>query len=254
MLKLGVQLRGPITMEKIPKLKKYGVRAVEIGVESEKRDISALDRRWFFEERDLEPVTHLTTFLVHPHGKEMDKITEQVTKDIEISKNLEAKTVLCSAGYHPFLQKEAVVRLAIRTLCNIRGTLDDLDLNLALENHGYLDAREILEVVEAVDSPYVGVNLDAANAYQTEDDPVETAKMFAPHFMHAHIKDIALEDGVFKIKPMGTGMMEWEKILPILVGSKRDMVLAMEMAFYDGSDQDIENLIIHGLNYLRDRM
>jgi sugar phosphate isomerase/epimerase len=66
---------------------------------------------------------------------------------------------------------------------------------LGLENHGGITARaeRIVEIVEKVDHPYVGINLDTANFRQ---DPIPQIKMCLPYAVNAQFKvRIADEQG-----------------------------------------------------------
>ena len=251
MLSLGAQVRGSVTLDTIARWKPLGVEAAELGVESEPTEIQ-LKRDWF-ESHGLEPVTHLGTQLVHPHARQMDAIAEKAIENLRLSKHLGASIVLCAAGGHPFLQPSAVVRLTVETLRSIEGVARELGLHIALENHGDLTVEEVLEVMVAVDSPNVGTNVDVANSYQTGDTPVETARLLAPHMFYAHVKGIALKEGVFKIRPLGEGIFDWDEILPIFKDAKRDAILAMEMGFYEDPSK-VEEVIVQSLNWIRPRL
>ena len=252
MFRLGAQVRGSITLDTIVKWKPLGVEAAELGVESDRRKIEKLQKDYLVKYA-LEPVTHLATGLVHPHARQMDVIAERAIESLRASKALGASIVLCAAGMHPFLQPAAVVRLSIETLRNIESVARELDLHIALENHGDLTVGEVVEVIEAVNSPNVGVNVDVANSYQTGDTPLETARLLAPHMLYAHVKGIALEEGVFKICPLGEGMFDWDEILPIFKDSGRDAILAMEMGFYEDPTR-VEDVIVRSLNWIRPRL
>jgi len=60
---------------------------------------------------------------------------------------------------------------------------------LGLENHGGLvgNVRRLLEIVRAVKSRWVGVNLDTGNFYQT-DDPYRDMALLAPYAVNVQFK------------------------------------------------------------------
>ena len=58
---------------------------------------------------------------------------------------------------------------------------------MAIENHGYLRQQHRLErVIEAIDSPWVGLTLDSDN--WDEPNPYEQFERFAPYAVNVHIK------------------------------------------------------------------
>jgi sugar phosphate isomerase/epimerase len=69
-----------------------------------------------------------------------------------------------------------------------------MDLRLALDNHGIVtnQAEFQLQVLERVDSPNLGLNLDTMN-YRWFGHELETVdryyEMVAPHVIHTHLKD-----------------------------------------------------------------
>lgn len=59
---------------------------------------------------------------------------------------------------------------------------------LGMENHDFLiDIDRMLPIVEAVDSPWFGVNFDSGNIAQT-NDPYKELKRIAPYSVNAQIK------------------------------------------------------------------
>lgn len=60
---------------------------------------------------------------------------------------------------------------------------------LALENHGGITskAQTMLKIVQAVNSPWFGVNLDSGN-FSSGSDPYEELAMIAPYAVNAQIK------------------------------------------------------------------
>jgi sugar phosphate isomerase/epimerase len=59
---------------------------------------------------------------------------------------------------------------------------------LGLENHGGIVAEpeELLEIVRAIKSPWVGINLDTGNFHT--DDPYASLAMCAPHAVNVQFK------------------------------------------------------------------
>lgn len=107
---------------------------------------------------------------------------------------------------------------------------------LAVENHIDYDAAEILRLIEEVDSPFFGVNLDTANFLRVQDDPVEATAKLARHVFATHVKDIEPVKGrsarawnYFACVAAGEGLVEIDKIVAILAREKYRGFLAFEV-------------------------
>ncbi|MEO9591947.1 sugar phosphate isomerase/epimerase family protein [Rhodopirellula bahusiensis] len=59
---------------------------------------------------------------------------------------------------------------------------------LGVENHGRLSAAQMLEIMERVDSPWVGINLDTGNF--ESDDPYADLEACAPYAVNVQVKPV----------------------------------------------------------------
>ena len=67
---------------------------------------------------------------------------------------------------------------------------------LAMENHDFTtNIDRYLEIIDAVDSPWFGANLDSGNLAKTSDPYADLARI-APHAVNAQIKVVIPVDGV----------------------------------------------------------
>jgi sugar phosphate isomerase/epimerase len=124
----------------------------------------------------------------------------------------------------------------------------DCGLKLAVENHIDFTADEILGLLTAVDSPYLGVNFDTGNFVRLLDDPLKGMAKLAPYVYATHIKDLKVQKGVpadawyfFSSTPVGDGIIDNQQLLQILAAAGYDGVLAVEMDFLHpdyGDDED----------------
>ena len=75
---------------------------------------------------------------------------------------------------------------------------------LGLENHGgiTLHAKRIIQIVEAVDHPFVGINLDTGNF---RSDPYEQIEMCIPYAVNSQYKVNIRDDG-------GREKSDWDRI------------------------------------------
>lgn len=112
------------------------------------------------------------------------------------------------------------------SLENLRSLVPHLEryrIKLALENHEYETSDELLKVIKAIDSKWIGFTFDAGNSMMAWEDPIKAAKNMAPYTFTTHFKDhIVVEEkgdiygNVVCGVPLGEGNLELEKIYEIL--------------------------------------
>jgi sugar phosphate isomerase/epimerase len=122
---------------------------------------------------------------------------------------------------------------------------EEYDVKLAVENHIDYTSDECVELLERVDSPYLGMNLDTGNFLRLLDDPVEGAKKLAERVYATHIKDLKPVKGVdarewyfFSSAPVGDGLVDNQKLAQILHDANYQGFLAVET---DSLHPDYEN-------------
>jgi sugar phosphate isomerase/epimerase len=109
-------------------------------------------------------------------------------------------------------------------------------IKLAAENHGDYTAKEMMWLVEAVGSPYFGVNFDTGNFLRLLDDPVAAMEKLAKYVFATHIKDLRVRQGVspaewffFSSTPIGEGLVDVGQIVRLLAEAGYDGLLAVEI-------------------------
>jgi sugar phosphate isomerase/epimerase len=122
---------------------------------------------------------------------------------------------------------------------------EEYDVKLAVENHIDYTADECVELLERVDSPYLGLNLDTGNFLRLLDDPIDGAKKLADRVYATHIKDLKPVKGVnatewyfFSSTPVGDGLVDNQKLAQILYDANYQGFLAVET---DSLHPDYEN-------------
>ncbi len=109
-----------------------------------------------------------------------------------------------------------------RNLADLVKVAEATGIVLAFENHMDYRISEIVQVVEAVDSPWLRINYDFANGYAVVEDQVEAAHLAAPYTVMSHIKDMRVQsitttgEPQFFHAPLGYGNVEIPEILEIL--------------------------------------
>lgn len=122
---------------------------------------------------------------------------------------------------------------------------EEYGVKLAVENHIDYTSDECVELLDRVDSPWLGLNLDTGNFLRLLDDPVEGARKLAPRVLATHIKDLKPVKGVdarawyfFSSTPVGDGLVDNQALAQILYDAGYKGFLAVET---DSLHPDYEN-------------
>lgn len=113
---------------------------------------------------------------------------------------------------------------------------------LGLENHGgiTLYAKRIIEIVEAVDHPWVGINLDTGNF---RSDPYAQMATCLPYAVNAQFKvTIRYEDGRREA-------CDWDRVMQMFAEAGYRGYVSLE---YDGENEDAITAVPPQLRRLRD--
>jgi len=108
---------------------------------------------------------------------------------------------------------------------------------LAIENHIDLYAHELLDLLQTMDSPWLGVCLDTANNLRLLEHPLEVARQLAPWVRATHVKDVAALRGAprsfafWPSVPLGEGCVELPAILALLQAHGYGGLLAIEIDY-----------------------
>jgi sugar phosphate isomerase/epimerase len=132
-------------------------------------------------------------------------------------------------------------------------------IRLAVENHIDYNSDEILHLIQAVDSPWLGVNFDTGNFVRMLDDPIKGMAKLAPHVYATHVKDLNVRKGVaadewffFSSVPVGEGLVDNGKLVEMLKDAEYEGFLAVEIDFLHpdyGEDEDAA--VVQSLDALR---
>lgn len=112
----------------------------------------------------------------------------------------------------------------------------EYDIKLAVENHIDFTSDEILQLLEAVDSEYLGLNFDTGNFLRLLDDPVKGMEKLAPYVLATHVKDLKPDKNVspaewyfFAGVPVGKGVVNNYKLAEHLKNADFKGFLAVEI-------------------------
>jgi len=133
--------------------------------------------------------------------------------------------------------QEQITRLVTMFKEAVKATAD-YDIKLAIENHIDFTGAEILQLLETVDSPFLGLNFDTGNFARLLDDPVKAMEKLAPHTLATHIKDLKVNHDAapddwyfFSTAPVGDGFIDNLQLARLLKKADYQGFLAMEIDF-----------------------
>lgn len=109
----------------------------------------------------------------------------------------------------------------------------DHNVIVTMELHVDLTSIELRQLIETVDSPYVGVNLDTANALGLLEDPIEAAQNLLPYVHSTHFKDTCIyptAEGYNWLggAPLGRGLVDLPTIVDLLYTANPNINLNIE--------------------------
>ena len=128
---------------------------------------------------------------------------EDITAGVEECSLLGAHVLRGFLGFDRYRRSTDVRREIDHAEDQLRRSLPvlrDAGVRLAIENHGDLTSTELVELVERVDDPAVGICLDTGNALALFEDPLAAAERMVPFAISTHFKDCA-------VIPTGSGFM-----------------------------------------------
>jgi len=115
--------------------------------------------------------------------------------------------------------------------------VEEHQIPLAIENHKDFTADEMVALMKAKASRWLGVCLDTGNNIALLDDPMATVGALAPYAISTHIKDMGVApypDGfLLSEMPLGEGMLDMRRIVDTIRLARPETRLTLEMITRD---------------------
>ncbi|WP_382308037.1 sugar phosphate isomerase/epimerase family protein [Herbiconiux sp. UC225_62] len=153
------------------------------------------------------------------------------------------------------------VEASIRMLKEATKVAEDNGVTLAIENHIDFTSLEILEIVQAIDSPNFRVNFDTGNALRLYEDPVEAARNLAPYTVATHTKDIITRRGgapserflFWPSCPAGEGLIDFHGIARVLddAGFEGSLAIELDLLAAPWNDRTEEENVTQSIAFLK---
>ncbi len=164
---------------------------------------------------------------------------------------------MLNAGEHRPSRDEAVRLLAAAVPGYAAG-----GVTLALETSEQVPVATLVDVVEAVGSPALGICLDPANCVAALELPLDTVRRSAPHVKNLHVKDFHFtrQDGWVGFSlvgcPLGEGLLPYAEMVALVDPEARGISRIVEhwLPWQGDSATTIaleQRWTEHNLSYLR---
>jgi len=126
---------------------------------------------------------------------------------------------------------------AQQTMALIEPVLKKHGLKLAIENHKDHTTEELVGMMKAISSEWIGVLVDTGNNLALMEEPHAVVEALAPFALSVHLKDMAVQasdDGFLLSEvPLGTGMLDLPRMIAALRKANPGIVINLEMATRD---------------------
>lgn len=115
-------------------------------------------------------------------------------------------------------------------------------MRIAIENHFNYPSPRMVELLDTIDDPTLGVCLDVANSICAGEWPEETVAMLAPYTINLHLKDYVITPDTYGVGfiihgvPLGQGRAPIPWILDQLAHCPPDMSVLLEHWLPMGED------------------
>jgi sugar phosphate isomerase/epimerase len=201
----------------------------------------------------------------HPNGF-MDVLIDdavcEISEYIKLNSQLgrdRMRVAASSIAYRNY-PRRAQIDLAIQSFQRIIPIAEHQNVKLALENHGDFYFDDIIAILEAVDSDYLGVTFDTGNSLRFKEDCVSSIKDYGKRVLIVHAKDVASEAGVaeddvvahLNCVAAGEGIVDFKNIFIELEKNQFDGPVLLEISrLHSTVDHMGETEILNqGLDYL----
>ena len=120
-------------------------------------------------------------------------------------------------------------------LAKVIADLEGSRVTLAIENHDRLSTAALRQIIQAVNSPWIGICLDTANSLGSLEGLDAVLESLGQFVVNLHLKDVAavrfphLQGFTIEGRPAGQGMIDIPRLLEGLKELKRDPNAIIEL-------------------------
>ena len=110
-------------------------------------------------------------------------------------------------------------------------------IKLAVENHKDWRAKELVAIIQQLNSEWMGVTLDFGNNIALLQEPMDVVQTLAPYVLSVHIKDMAVEEyeAGFSLSevPLGQGILDLPNMIALCKKHNPSVTFNLEMITRD---------------------
>lgn len=131
---------------------------------------------------------------------------------LKIAKHLNAKLFRT-------LITEPNLKLPLEQLRQVLPHFQEAGITIGIENHGLHTTKQLADLFDTIDSPFVGCCLDTVNSFSALDSPETVIGDLTPYIVNLHIKDFDItrvdhQMGFMVLgKPAGYGRLDIPKLI-----------------------------------------
>ncbi len=169
---------------------------------------------------------------------------EALSTELEICAKLGSPVLRTFAGFDRYAKNASITNemlKAVQHLDRIKSKARALNIKIAVENHGDFNSDELVSVVQAVNSPWIGICLDLGNAMLTFEDPIQACRKMAPFAMTTHFKDHGVDlthyGCIVYGTALGDGMIDLKEALHLLKTNTQLDRIILEIPCRAGTDE-----------------
>ncbi len=149
---------------------------------------------------------------------------------------------VCSSGrrYEAYHSAEAFTELQNKALTSLKlaePILRKHKMKLAVENHKDWRAPELVNLIEQINSEWIGITLDFGNSIALLEDPIEVIQTLVPYVFTTHVKDMGVDeyaDGFLLSEvPLGKGILDLPKMFALCRQHNPQVTFNLEMITRD---------------------
>jgi sugar phosphate isomerase/epimerase len=185
--------------------------------------------------------------------------TEKVLEGIETAKKLGTNIVRVFCGdLHGGLTYGEGQGWIVEGLKQCAGKAEEEGVYLAIENHGLLAGKseQVKEIIEKVNSPYVGSTFDTGNFLLVHEDPLHAFNRLKEEIVHVHFKDFRRKEESESLKGFkstegveligtvpGDGQVDLSSIVKGLKAANYQGFLSIEYEGHDDAKESNEEAV-----------
>ncbi len=181
-----------------------------------------------------------STVALPKNDPDLDRFEAELKTLRELGVKIARTVLLPGRRYEQFtsiLDYANTMRVATKALSDAEKIVRKHDIKLALENHKDQTTEERLALLEQFSSEHIGACLDIGNNISLLEDPVETARAYAPWTLTVHFKDQGIRESadgfLLADVPVGQGAIHLKEIIAIVREKKPAVRFHLELITRD---------------------